>query len=314
MRSFADRTRRPRSCLREPHLRRGIAVLASCLLTLSAAAATVGPEPAQATPSAATTSARIAGLPADCRAQVSVVRRDATLAVGTVEGRKAQLHSLGVKLPFIPTKLAYLGSSSSRGLVIDRYYVADSTGVLHLVTVFDRPANKPAVTMTTTRVGTGWNSIRAMVSTGPYLYATTARGALNRYRVNKDYTVSNAGTLARSGWGGITSLSLGGWWDLGRGRVAEDIVGVSDRGVVSAYTVPRTAPLRVTSQRLTQNWTMFSHVAVGECERSNARPVVGVKPNGDVHVYLDANGNDQSWRDLRTGPRVARGWTGLVAD
>ncbi len=246
---------------------------------------------------------------------MTIVRPDRSLAVGLVRGTRAEIVPTGVTLAYTPRTIAYVGTSASPGLTIDRYFAIDAAGVLHRVAVADRPANTPRTTLTDTPLAAGWGGIRTLVASGPYLYGITTAGGLKRYSVSRDYTVRGAGTLATRGWGGVRSLSFGGWWNAGGSRRVEDIVGLATNGSVAAYMVPRNAPLTIRTYRLaTGGWGMFSHVAVGECSSSSARPILGVKPNGDVHVYYDVNGNDQSWRDLRIGPRVARGWTGLVAD
>lgn len=234
--------------------------------------------------------------------------------MGLVRGTRAQVIPSGVSLAYMPKAIAYVGTSASTGLTVDRYFTIDNAGALHLVAVMDRPANTPRTTISDRVVGTSWGGIRTLVASGPYLYGITSTGALKRYSVGRDYSVRGAGTLATRGWGGVRSLAFGGWWNTGNGR-AEDILGLASNGSVAAYVVPRSAPLTIRTHRLaTGGWGMFSHIAAGECTTSTARTILGVKPNGDVHAYYDVNGNDQSWRDLRIGPRVATGWTGIIAD
>lgn len=242
-----------------------------------------------------------------------MVRPDRSMALAHVQGTRASLEPIGVTLAYMPKTLAYAGSSASRGLTIDRYFAIDSAGALRLITVFDRPANTPRVTHTDTVVGTSWAGIRTVVSSGPYLYGITTTGALKRYAVSNTYAVRGAGTLATAGWGGVRQLAFGGWWNAGGDRRVEDIVGLARNGSVAAYMIPRQSPFRITTHRLaTGGWGMFSGLVMGSCSTSTGRTVLGIKPNGDVHAYYDVNGNDQSWRDLRIGPRVATGWTGLI--
>lgn len=297
--------------------RRALAALlvgATAVLGIPAASVSAtSSAPAAAAPAAAPSAGRISSIPSTCHANVSIVRPDRSLAVGVVRGTKAEVVPSGVTLAYMPRVIAYVGTSASKGLTIDRYFAIDNAGALHRIAVYERPANTPRVTFTDTVLGRGWGGIRTMVASGPYLYGITTTGALQRYSVRSDYTVRGAGTLARSGWQGVRSLAFGGWWNTGGNRRAEDIVGLAYNGSVAAYMVPRTAPLTISTHRLvTGGWGMFSQLSAGLCTTSTARTILGVKPDGDVHVYYDVNGNDQSWRDLRVGPRVATGWTGVI--
>ena len=159
------------------------------------------------------------------------------------------------------------------------------------------------------------SSIRSMVASGPYLYGLTTGGGLKRYTVTKDYGVVGAGTIATTGWSRVRSLAYGGWWDLGKGKAAEDLVGLTSTGAVKAYLVPRDNPRAVKGRTLVSGgWGMFGHLAVGECATGQSRTLAGVKPNGEVFAYLDVDANDQKGNDIRGAGRVATGWTGLVAD
>lgn len=287
---------------------------------LLAGALTFGAAPSPAASAAPVAAARPAvaaavPVPATCRTAVTVVRPDGSLALGAVRGAKGALYPMGVKLAYTPTAVVYLGTSSSAGVSIDRHYAIDRAGALHLVSVVDRTAAGGRLSLTDAVLSRGWGSIRSLTYAGPYLYGLTTTGGLKRYTVGADHRPVGAGTVATRGWSGVTSLGYAGWWKLPGGKAADDLVGANRSGGLVAYVVPRATPTKVSSRRLAaKGWQVFSHVAVGECSTGSARPLVGITRAGDVRVYLDANGNDQSGADIRYAGRAATGWTGVVAD
>lgn len=255
------------------------------------------------------------GLPASCRAAVTVVRPDTTLAVGVVHGQVAELYSTGVRLGYPVRSVAFVRTSTNRGITIDRFLVSDLQGVLHRVVITQRLASGSRATLADTAIGHGWQDVRTFVAAGPHLYALTTGGGLTRYDLSSTVTVSRRVVMAKRGWGAVKSLGYGGWWMLKNGRAADDVIGVSTSGRLSAYVMPRHAPTRVTSRPLAvKGWAAFSHVSAGQCLLGASRPIVGVKPDGSVYAYLDANANDQDGSDIRLVGRVATGWTGRVAD
>lgn len=256
-------------------------------------------------------------IPQTCRAAMTLVRPDTTLAMGVVQGRTGTLYSTGHKLGFTPKAMAYLGTTTNRGITIDRFLVTDPQGRLHRVAVTERPASGGAssVSVTDETIGRGWGSVRVMVATGPYLYGVTTLGGLRRYAISRTFEVSGAGTIATSGWSGVTSLAYGGWWRVGARDAAEDIVALTRSGAVKAYMIPRATPKQFTQRTLiARGWGMFSHLAAGECQTGKARTLAALKPDGQVYAYLDANADDQSGKDIRWAGRAATGWTGLASD
>lgn len=253
-------------------------------------------------------------IPATCRAAMTVVRPDGTLAMGVVQGRKGTLYSTGHRLGYLPRAIAYLGTTTNGGVSIDRFLAIDPAGRMHRIAVTERSSAGGTVSVSDQVVARGWGSIRLMVASGPYLYGVTTGGGLRRYAISSTYGLSGAGTIATSGWGGVKSLAYGGWWKTPRG-VAEDFVALTDSGAVKAYVIPRQRPKALTQRTLiTTGWGMFDHLAAGECSTGRARTLAAAKPNGEVYAYLDADGNDQSGTDIRSAGRVATGWTGLIAD
>lgn len=256
-------------------------------------------------------------IPSTCRAAATVVRPDTTLSMGVVQGGSGKLYSTGLKLGYTPKAIAYLGTATNRGITIDRFFAVHPSGDLRRLAITERPKTGGgfSVSLDEATVGRGWGAMRTMVSSGPYLYGITTGGALNRYSVTPTYGVTAAGTVSTKGWGGIRSLGYGGWWTMPGGKRAEDLVALTRTGEVKAYVVPRDKPSALTAHTLKAGgWGMFTHLAVGECKTGKGRVLAGVKANGDVHAYLDTNADDQSGADIKAGPRVARGWTGLVAD
>lgn len=256
---------------------------------------------------------------------MTLVRPDTTLATGVVQGRTATLYSSGHALGYTPRAVAYLGTTSSAGASVDRFFVIDPQGRMHRVAVTERkapagattpagPAAPTGVTVSDEVIARGWGSVRLIVSTGPYLYGVTTGGGLRRYAISRSFALSGAGTIATSGWSDVTSLAYGGWWK-GAAGVSEDIVALTRGGAVRAYMIPRKAPKQLTRRTLiAKGWGMFTHLAVGECTTGKARPLAGVTAAGDVYAYLDADGNDQSGRDIRWSGRVATGWVGRASD
>lgn len=267
--------------------------------------------------------AKPAPIPSTCRAAMTLVRPDTTLQLGVVQGRKGTLYSTNSKLGYMPKTIAYVGTTSNRGISIDRFFAIDPQGRMHRILVTERPVASGAggaggahtVTLTDTVIAKGWGGVRLIVSSGPYVYGVTTAGGLRRYAVTPSYGLTGAGTIATKGWGSVTSLAYGGWWSLGSGRAAEDLVALTKSGAVKAYMIPRDKPTQVTSTTLiAKGWTMFSHLSAGECSKGASRTLAAVKPNGDVYAYLDANGNDQSGKDIKWSGLVAKGWTGLASD
>lgn len=265
-------------------------------------------------PSAARRAAAV-DLPKRCRTAVTIARPDRSLALGVVEGDEGRLHPTGAALEFDPVAFAFVGASVNRGVTVDRYLATDEAGRLHTVRLTERAAaGGSAVSVTDTVIGRGWRGIRSFVVGGPYLYALTTSGGLKRYRVSSTLDVTVAGIVATTGWDDVVSLGYGGWWKLPKGEVADDLVGVTGSGRLTAYSVPRDDPDAVTSRvLLPRGWHVFSHVAVGTCLGAS-RPLVGIKPDGSVYAYLDADGNDQSGDDIRPAGLAATGWTGSIAD
>ncbi len=255
-------------------------------------------------------------IPSTCRAAVTLVRPDTTLQLGVVQGRKATLYSTKTQLGYTPRTIAYIGTTTSGGTTVDRFFAIDREGRMHRIVVTDPTSSGASdVTLTDTVIAGGWGGIRLIVASGPYLYGVTTTGGMKRFAVSSSYGLTGAGTIATSGWSGIRSLSYGGWWNQGSGRVAEDIVALTSSGALKAFVIPRDKPAQVTSKTLVaKGWGMFSHVSAGECSTGSSRTLAGVKPNGEVYAYLDVNGNDQSGKDIRPSGRVGTGWTGLVSD
>lgn len=258
-------------------------------------------------------------IPSTCRAAMTLVRPDTTLQLGVVQGRKGTLYSTNSSLGYMPKTIAYVGTTSKAGVSVDRFFAIDAQGRMHRIVVTERPVAGGApgahtVTLTDTVIANGWGGVRLIVSSGPYVYGVTTEGGMKRYAVTSSYGLTGAGTVATKGWSSITSLAYGGWWNLGSGRSAEDLVALTKSGDVKAYMIPRDKPARFTGTTLAKGWTMFSHLAVGECSKSSSRTLAAVKPNGDVFAYLDTNGNDQSGKDIKNSGLVATGWTGLASD
>ncbi|GAB95543.1 hypothetical protein BJY21_001105 [Kineosphaera limosa] len=296
----------------------GITALSGVAVATPAAnsPALIAPLAAATASTASTVSA--ASIPSTCRAAVTIVRPDTTLAMGVVQGTKPTVYSTGHQLGYEPTAIAFLGNTKSAGdrVSVDRFLAVDGSGRLHRLTATTRTTEGSASTaVDDTVVATGWGSVRLMVATGPYLYAVTEAGALRRYAISADYRVEPAGVVATSGWGGVRSLAYGGWWKLPGDDVGEDLVAITGSGALTAYVVPRKSPQNVTRRTLASSgWGNYRHVAAGECSTGEGRSLAAVTPSGQVHAFLDADGNDQSGRDIRSTGRVASGWRGLVAD
>ena len=272
---------------------------------------------AAAAPAAPASNASTVRIPSACRATMTVVRPNGTLAMGVVQGGKGTLYSTGHRLAYRPKAVAYLGNTASRGAEVDRFFVTDSGGRMHRVTV-SQPTGSKAVNVTDTVVASGWGNVRLMVASGPYLYAVTTGGSMRRYAVSATYGLTAAGSVGSAGaggWGSITSLAYGGWWRLPGGGRAEDLVAVTRSGALTAFVVPRSAPSKVTHRTLVSTgWGKYRHVAAGECTSGRARALAAVRANGDVHGFLDGNGDDQSGADISSTGRVATGWRGTIAD
>ncbi len=301
-----------RSSVRSSVVRRAVTAVAGlALAVVPVSTATAAPLAAAAKPTP---------IPTTCRAAMTLVRPDTTLQLGVVQGRKGTLYSTNSKLGYLPKTIAYVGTTSNRGISIDRFFAIDPQGRMHRILVTERPVagakdGAHTVTLTDTVIASGWGEVRLIVSSGPYVYGITTGGGLRRYAVTPSYGLKGAGTIATSGWGSVTSLAYGGWWNLGSGRSAEDLVALTKSGAVKAYMIPRDKPTQVTSKTLiAKGWTMFSHLSAGECSKGSSRTLAAVKPNGDVYAYLDANGNDQSGKDITWSGQVATGWTGLASD
>lgn len=253
---------------------------------------------------------------ARCRTAVTVVRPGGAMSLGVVEGDTGRLYPTGASLAYDPVAIAFVKTSTNRGITTDQFLATDEAGRLHEVVVTARGGaeGEETVSVADTVAGRGWQGIRYFVAGGPYLYALTETGGLKRYAVSSTLEVTSAGTIATRGWGDVTSLAYGGWWKLPKGEVADDLVGATGSGRLSAYVVPRDDPDGITSRLLeARGWGAFSHVAVGSCP-GKARSLVGIKPDGSVHAFVDADGNDQSGDDIRSEGRVATGWTGRIAD
>ena len=162
---------------------------------------------APAAPAAPASNASTVRIPSACRATMTVVRPDGTLAMGVVQGGKGTLYSTGHRLAYRPKAVAYLGNTASRGAEADRFFITDSGGRMHRVTV-SQPTGSKAVNVTDTVVASGWGNVRLMVASGPYLYAVTTGGSMRRYAVSATYGLTAAGSVGSAGaggWGSITS-------------------------------------------------------------------------------------------------------------
>ena len=84
--------------------------------------------------------------------------------MGLVRGTRAQVIPSGVSLAYMPKAIAYVGTSASTGLTVDRNFTIDNAGALHLVAVMDRPANTPRTTISDRVVGASWGGIRTLVA------------------------------------------------------------------------------------------------------------------------------------------------------
>lgn len=292
----------------------GGGTVAAAAPAASASAATTA-SPASVASAASTTST--VRIPSACRATMTVVRPDGTLAMGVVQGGKGTLYSTGHRLAYRPKAVAYLGNTASRGAEADRFFITDSGGRMHRVTV-SQPTGSKAVNVTDTVVASGWGNVRLMVASGPYLYAVTTGGSMRRYAVSATYGLTAAGSVGSAGaggWGSVTSLAYGGWWRLPGGDRAEDLVAVTRSGALRAFVVPRKAPAKVTQRTLVSSgWGKYRHVAAGECTSGRSRALAAVRANGEVHGFLDGNGDDQSGADISSAGRVATGWRGTIAD
>lgn len=79
---------------------------------------------------------------------MTVVRPDGTLAMGVVQGGKGTLYSTGHRLAYRPKAVAYLGNTASRGAEVDRFFVTDSGGRMHRVTVSQPTGPRPSTSPT----------------------------------------------------------------------------------------------------------------------------------------------------------------------
>lgn len=293
---------------------------AAAALAVTAAFSSPASAPAHAT---SDVSAAGVNLPAACRATASVVTPEGRLRTGVVAGSQANLYESGMALPFRPKALTFVGTSTNRGITIDRLLATDTSGRLLGLTVTERVGGDAAASVRLTQrvvARSSWQGVQAMTSTGPYLYATLGDGSFRRYVVGADLSVRSSGVIARTGWETVRSLSYGGGWMLppdsrGRTRRADDVLALTAAGALKAYVIPRDTPAatRVTTL-VPAGWGVHRYVGVGRCEGGKARPLIGVRPDGAVFGYLDRNGSDQLGSDIRGLGRATTGWTGVVGD
>ncbi len=288
-------------------------------LTSGTAAATVRPEGHALT---SMTSRRAAPMPKDCGVLTTMVT-DRALQFGIVDGSQSQSVAAGLTLDFEPRAATFVVSSSNRGITLRRLLATATDGGLYLITLQDRlnaTTKKQVTTSTTTRIGSGWGDVRLLVSSYPYVYGVNDAGALKRYRVTPSWGITSAGTIRASGWTQVISLSRGDLWNLGKNvrgqtRYGDDIVGILSTGALRAYLIPRdTYQSLATFTLAPKGWGDYAHLSVGTCDSGKARPFVAVTKDGQVHAYLDRNGDDQRGDDIRWVGVVNRGWTGLIAD
>ncbi len=261
-------------------------------------------------------------MPADCGALTTIIA-ERSLRFGIVDAGKGEAVEAGLTLDFQPRAATYVVSSTNRGITARRLLATAPDGGLHLITLLDRvnPTTKQTVTTSTvTRIGSGWGDVRLLVSSYPYVYGVNDAGALKRYQLTKTWGIVGAGTIRRSGWSQVVSLSRGDLWNLGKDakgqtRYGDDIVGVLTTGALRAYLIPRDTYQTLASFTLVpKGWNIFQHVSIGSCDTGISRPIVGIKPNGEVHAYVDRNGDDQRGTDIRWVGLMDRTWTGLLAD
>ncbi|MBK7722191.1 MAG: hypothetical protein IPI32_08210 [Austwickia sp.] len=300
-------------------------VAASALATGAAAASGHPAEPDARGGGAAqvgTAASRAVPMPKDCGALTTIVA-DQSLRFGIIDGASGEQVEAGLRLDFQPRAATYVVSSTNRGITLRRLLVTSTDGRLHLITLQDRvdPATKKQITTSAvTVIGSGWGDVRLLVSSYPYVYGVNDAGALKRYQMTTTWGIASAGTVRKSGWNQIVSLSRGDLWNLGkdakgRTRYGDDIVGVMSTGAVRAYLIPRdTYQSLAVFTLIPKGWGDYAHVSVGSCDTGKSRPIVAVKKDGQVQAYLDVNGDDQRGTDIRWVGTLTRGWTGLLAD
>lgn len=261
-------------------------------------------------------------MPKDCGV-LTTMASGRTLKFGIIDRLASESVDAGLTLDFEPRALTYVVSSTNRGITARRLLATAPDGGLHLITLLDRvnPTTKKVVTTSTvTRIGSGWGDVRLLVSSYPYVYGVNDAGALKRYQMTKTWGITGAGTIRRTGWSSVVSLSRGDLWNLGkdargRARYADDIVGLLSDGSLRAYLVPRDAYQAVSAFTLVpKGWHIYRHVSIGACDVGKSRPIIGITPDGRVQAYVDRNGDDQRGSDIRWAGLVAKEWTGVLAD
>lgn len=284
-----------------------------------------GPRGAAAGDAAAAVAAghvRAVPMPKDCGALTTIVAEKA-LRFGIIDGAKAEVVDAGLTLDFQPRAATYVVSSTNRGITVRRLLATSTEGGLYLITLQDRldaATKKPVTTSTVTRIGTGWGDVRLLVSSYPYVYGVNDAGALKRYQMTKSWGITSAGTIRKSGWTQVVSLSRGDLWNLGKNargqtRYGDDIVGVLSTGAVRAYLIPRDSYQALAVFTLVKKgWGSYAHLSVGSCDTGKSRPLVAITKDGQAQAYLDVNGDDQRGTDIRWVGVLGRGWTGLFAD
>ncbi len=283
-----------------------------------------GPRGAAAGAAAAAESGRVRAvpMPKDCGALTTIVA-DNALRFGIIDGAKAEVVDAGLALEFQPRAVTYVVSSTNRGVTVRRLLATSTDGGLYLITLQDRldaTTKKQITTSTVTRIGTGWGDVRLLVSSYPYVYGVNDAGALKRYQMTKAWGITSAGTIRRSGWTQVVSLSRGDLWNLGKNargqtRYGDDIVGVLSTGAVRAYLIPRdTYQSLAVFTLVNRGWGNYAHLSVGSCDSGKSRPLVAITKDGQAQTYLDVNGDDQRGTDIRWVGVLGRGWTGLFAD
>lgn len=301
----------------------GAAVSALTVAGVGSATASPGAEPDGGPTIASGDAAALSRvpMPKECGALTTIVA-DKALRFGIVDGSKAETVAAGLTLDFQPRAATYVVSSTNRGVTVRRLLATSTDGGLYLITLQDRlDANKKQLTTSTvTRIGMGWGDVRLLVSSYPYVYGVNDAGALKRYEMTKSWTITSAGTIRKSGWTQVTSLSRGDLWNLGkdakgRTRYGDDIVGLMSTGAVRAYLIPRdTYQSLAVFTLVSRGWGSYAHLSIGSCDTGKARPLVAVTKDGVAQAYLDRNGDDQRGSDIRWVGVVDKGWTGLLAD
>lgn len=295
---------------------------------LSAAALAVVPSAAQASPvPAAVSAAAIPGVPSTLTcywrgkgvtASGQIIRRSVTYRDGKISV-ESNPYGPG-RLPFVPRTATPPGGVGGYPFVNDYFAVTSKDGYFYQVSAVGQTSYND-VKVTAKRTAATWGGVRLMVTAGSYLpsdgqyaYGVHDSGGMYRYIVNDAPAPHTRVTINTSGWKGVRTLSwVRSTTVPGTKRAADVLLATTSGGQLVEYTIPLDQPTKWTRKDLKPaTWNVFNYVNQASCtngmQNSATRLLVGVKPSGEVYLYLDKNGNDGSGADLTGLGRIATGW------